>query len=123
MKLTNFNKNRMGTISFDMQLPKWRKVQEFIVYPMSEKSEKILIQSEKRWAEIDVKTGQMKMTNGKGGHQNSWLLALQKARGESEAYVMSEVDLSALKMQIFMTAGDDVGGIVISNNSGAFNII
>jgi hypothetical protein len=123
MKLTNFNKNRMGTISFDMQLPKWRKAQEFIVYPMSEKSEKILIQSEKRWAEIDVKTGQMKMTNGKGGHPNSWLLVWQEARGESEAYVMSEVDLSALKMQIFMTAGDEVGGVVISNNSGAFNII
>lgn len=124
MEITNYKRNIMGTISFDMKLPKWRKSQQFIVYPMHENPTRILIQSDKRWAEINKDTGEVQMTNGRGGHQNSWLLALQRARGESETYQMSPVLLSELKMQIFTTAGTLVGdSIILSDNSGAFNII
>lgn len=124
MEITNYKRNIMGTISFDLKLPKWRKAQQFIVYPMHEDTANILIQSGKRWAEINKDTGEMHMTNGKGGHQNSWLLVLQEARGESERYQMSSVLLSELKMQIFTTAGTLVGSsIILSDNSGAYNII
>ena len=123
-QIDNFRKNIMGTMSFEMKLKNWRKPQEFIVYPMSDSADIILIQSSKRWAEINPKTGEMLMTNGKGGHPNSWLLVLQKARGEAEAYQLNPVDLSALKMHIFTTAGSKVGSsIVYSDNSAAANII
>jgi hypothetical protein len=114
----------MGTISFEMKAPKMRKSQEFIVYPMSEKSEKILIQSDKRWAEICVNSGIVEMTDGTGGHPNTWLLQLQKIRGQAQTFKISDVDLQALKLQIFTTAGDMVGrSVVLSDNSGAFSII
>jgi hypothetical protein len=88
----------MGTISFDMKAPNMRKAQEFIVYPMHEKSNKILIQSDKRWAEICVNSGAVEMTNGTGGHPNSWLLTIQKMRGQAQTFKLSEIDLQALKM-------------------------
>ena len=121
---TNFHKNIMGTVSFDLKLPKWRKPQGFIVYPMSEATKKVYLQSSKRWIELDLETGAAEMTNGKGGHPNSWLLMLQKSRGLHETFTVSAVDLQALKMHIFTTAGASVGSsFVLSDNSGAFNII
>jgi hypothetical protein len=124
MQFTNFKTNILGTLSFDLQMPKWRKPQNFCVYPMHEKSEAILIQSDKRWAEIDVNTGEMYMTNGKGGHPNSWLLILQKAKGEAERHQVDGATLSCVKMQIFTTAGKSVGNSVMTtDNSGAYSII
>ena len=121
---SNFHRNIMGTISFEMKAPNMRKPQEFIVYPMHEKSDKILIQSDKRWAEICVNSGAVEMTNGTGGHPNSWLLQLQKITGKAQKFTISEIDLQTLKMQIFTTAGKSVGNAVIStDNSGAFEII
>lgn len=124
MEISKYHRNCLGTISFDMKLPKWRKAQEFIVYNMPETSDTILIQSDKRWIEINKNTGEMEMTNGKGGHPNNWLLAWQKAQKVSETYIMDSVHLSELKMHIFTTAGAKVGNSgVISDNSGAFSII
>jgi hypothetical protein len=123
-QVANFRKNIMGTISFDLKLTKWRKSQDFIVYPMAESAATILIQSDKRWAEINPETGEMWMTNGKGGHPNSWLLIWQKARNEAEKHTLNPVDLSALKMHIFTTAGAKVGeSVIYSDNSAAINII
>lgn len=121
---SNFHRNIMGTISFEMKAPTMRKPQDFIVYPMNEKSDKILIQSDKRWAEICVNTGAVEMTNGTGGHPNSWLLQLQKITGKAQKFTISEMDLQTLKMQIFTTAGAKVGNACISSdNSGAFEIL
>jgi hypothetical protein len=123
--ITNFHKNRMGTLSFELKLPKWRKPQEFITYPMQsgDGCELLRFQSDKRWIECNINTGVCEMTNGKGGHPNSWLLAFQKIRGQHETFTISEADLQAIKMQVFITAGKMVGGIVLSDNSGAYNII
>lgn len=121
--LTNFKKNIIGTISFDMQLKGWRKPQEFIVYPMSESAEAILIQSDKRWAEINPETGETQMTNGKGGHPNRWLLMLQQARKEAVSFTLDPLDLQALKMHIFTTAGKQVGNLILSDNSAANQIL
>lgn len=124
MEISNFRKNIMGTMSFDLKLPKWRKPQGFIVYPMAQNANTIFIQSDKRWAEINPETGEMWMTNGKGGHPNSYLLCFQKARGEAEKHQINPVDLSAIKMQIFTTAGSKVGeSVIYSDNSAAINIL
>jgi hypothetical protein len=128
MKISNIHKNRMGTISFEAICPRWRQPQEFIVYPMQsgETAEVIRIQSQKRWADISVKTGNVAMTNGKGGHPNSWLLAMQMGMGTAEAHKVSEDDMQALKEAIFATAGSKVGNNgmhVYSDNSAAVNIM
>jgi hypothetical protein len=45
-------------------------------------------------------------------------------RGQAQTFKLSEIDLQALKMQIFTTAGTKVGNSVIStDNSGAFEIL
>lgn len=118
----------MGTISFDAICPKWRQPQSFTVYPMQsgESAAVIHAQSQKRWADISVKTGNVAMTNGKGGHPNSWLLAMQMGMGTAEAHKISEDDMQALKEAIFATAGSKVGNNgmhVYSDNSAAVNIL
>lgn len=124
MEFSNFHRNCLGTLSLDLKLPKWRKPQDFCVYPMQETEKTIYLQSDKRWIEIDSETGEAWMTNGKGGHPNSWLLVFQRARGQAETFVINSVDLQALKMQIFTTAGAKVGNsVIITDNSGAFSII
>ena len=128
MKISNIHKNRMGTISFDAICPRWRQPQDFIVYPMQsgETTEVIRIQSQKRWAEVSVQTGQLVMTNGKGGHPNSWLLAMQMATNQAEAHKISDEDMRLLKQAIFATAGSKVGNnamCIYSDNSEAINIL
>jgi hypothetical protein len=128
MKISNIHKNIMGTISFDAICPKWRKPQSFIVYPLQESDDAkvIYIQSEKRWANVSTESGKMIMTNGKGGHPNSWLLSLQIATRQAEAHQIDADDLQMLKEAIFKTAGSKVGNNamhVYSDNSAAVNIL
>lgn len=128
MKISNIRKNIMGTISFDAICPKWRKPQSFIVYPIQsgEDAKVIHIQSQKRWANVSTESGKMVMTNGKGGHPNNWLLSMQIATKQAEAYQIEADDLQLLKQAIFKTAGNKVGNNgmhVYSDNSAAVNIL
>jgi hypothetical protein len=119
-------KNCLGTADFLLTFEGWRKAQKFCAYPM-QKGEgcKILrLQSEKRWIEIDLLTGAGIMTNGKGGHPNSWLLSFQKSLQVAETFTISPADLQMIKEVIFLTAGSSVGSsIVTCDNSEAFNVL
>ena len=55
--ITNYKKNIMGTTSFDLKVKGMRKPQDFIVYPITEKTDKIRIQSDKKFGEIHLPTG------------------------------------------------------------------
>jgi hypothetical protein len=125
IQISNFHKNIMGTMSFDGLFPGMRKASDFSVYPISESTDKtIRCQSGNRWLEINAETGECAITTSASGHHNSWLLVLQKARGQHKAFTLSPVDLQALKMHIFTTAGSKVGkSFVYSDNSGASAII
>ena len=121
---TNFKTNIMGTLSFHLKLKGWRKEQKFVTYPIEDKTDTLFFQSEKRWIELDLKTGKASMTNGKGGHPNRWLLHMQKATGKHQEFIVSDLDLQAIKMHIFTTADKNAGkSFVKTDNSGAFQII
>lgn len=119
----NIHRNIMGTISFDAKFEGMRKEQDFIVYPMNEKTETISCQSDSRWLSINVKTGSCEITSSQSGHHNSWMLAIQSASGKSKKFTLDESELIELKAAIFKTGGKSVGrSIVLSDNSAAKNI-
>ena len=101
-----------------------RKEDDFSIYPMHEATKTIYLQSGKRWAEIDTETGNGTITNGKGGHPNRYLLAMQQARKEAQTFTLPSDELAYLKMNIFATAGKSVGNAIIrTDNSGASEIL
>jgi len=58
-----------------LKLGNMRKAQDFIVYPESrDDGDKVLIQSDKRIAQIDTTTGEGLLSTGKGGHQGFMML-------------------------------------------------
>jgi len=114
----------MGTLQFDAKFAGMRKEQNFLVYPMNEKSNIIFCQSESRWLEINSETGECEITSSASGHHNRWLLVMQRSQGKSRKFTLPNVELQHLKMQIFLTAGKSVGNKVITtDNSGAKEII
>jgi hypothetical protein len=99
--LSNFRRNILGTLSVEIKLPSWRKPQEFCAYPLDPSNfSTIHLQSDKRWIELNPKTGEAKMTNGKGGHPNGWLLMLQEARKQHETFTLSPEDLELLMSEV-----------------------
>ena len=116
IEVSNLRKNRMGTLSFDMKISGMRKSQDFIVYPVSEKSDSILIQS-------DTRIGRINMTNGKGimsqSHANG-AYGVHLSMDKLVPFELTESQLQDLKEKIGGTAGDSVGSRnVLSDNSFA----
>ncbi len=65
----------MNVRRISLKLGNMRKAQDFIVYPKSrDEGSKILIQSDKRIAQIDTETGEGRLSTGKGGHQGFMML-------------------------------------------------
>lgn len=115
--LSNIRRNIMGTTSFDAKFPGMRKPQDFIVYPLHKESTQIRIQSDKRWAEIDLTTGLVKLSvKGK----TSWDMAIYG----STSFTLSSEDLLLLKSHIFASASGKAGtnGVVYTDNSGALGV-
>lgn len=54
--------------SVTVKLGNMRKAQDFTIYPASPDSERFVIQSDKRIAQIDVAEKIAILSNGKGGH-------------------------------------------------------
>lgn len=69
VELKNFHKNILGTLSFELKLPKMRKPQEFIVYPVSsgDADKPITIQSDTRIGVIDLNSGKGLMSQSHSG--------------------------------------------------------
>ena len=116
IEVNNFHKNRMGTLSFDIKLSGMRKSQDFIVYPVSQKSDTILIQS-------DTRIGQIRMTDGKGvmsqSHANG-AYGVHLSMDKLVPFELTESQLKELKENLSSTAGSSVGSRnVLSDNSFA----
>jgi len=121
--ITNIRTNSVGTTSFDAKFPKMRKPQDFIVYPIRGKAEKILIQSDNFWAEISVESGAVNMSARKAQYANSTWLALCVIRGTNREFSLSSEDLEALKEAIRETGGELVGDNCLKvENAGALLI-
>jgi hypothetical protein len=107
----------MGTTSFDLKVKGMRKPQDFIVYPITEKTDKIRIQSDKKFGEIHLPTG--KGILSKSGN-TSWHLASDMMNRNVNTFELSEAELQEFINQIKSTSGKSVGSsFVKSDNSGA----
>lgn len=125
-EITNIKKNIMGTTSFDMKTQGMRKPQGFSVYPIqkNDTSETITIQSAHRFGYINMATGRGVLSGNHAQHANSIKFALDKIKGQTLNFQLSDLDLSALKMHIFVSAGAKVGeSVIFCDNSGATRIL
>lgn len=108
--------------SINLKLGNMRKAQNFTIYPFREGDTHIIIQSDKRIARIDIKTGKGLVSSGKGGHPGFHAL---NSMFNPQLIQLSEVDLSTIRMIIF-TEGATMQiakGIITADNSGAKNIL
>lgn len=115
--ITNIHRNIMGTISFDAKFAGMRKPQDFIVYPLHKESTEIQIQSDKRFAVIDLHTGKGFITN-KGNNSLHFLV-----HGK-QAIELDAEQLLLLKTHIFASASGKAGtnGVIYTDNSGALGV-
>jgi hypothetical protein len=116
-EISNYRKNCMGTLSFDMKTPSMRKKQDFIVYPIDQKTDKILIQSDTRIGFI--------MLDGRLIISKSYpngAFSIHLSNGKTETYKLSDTQIEELKKEIRKTSGKNVGSVVLSDNSLADSI-
>jgi hypothetical protein len=119
MNISNYTVGLMGTVNFDATFPGMRKSQKFVVYPLHKESRKLRVQSNSRWAEIDMDTGEV-VLSASHNHANSMKLVLDVMKKRATMFVMPSSTLNELLSKVRATAGDDVGSsIVRTNNSGA----
>ena len=109
-------RNIMGTLSFEFRLPNMRKMQEFIVYPVTSGDTSIMIQSGTRIGRIDMSNGVGVMSQS---HPNG-AYGVHLVMDKLVPFELSTEQLDTLKEQLAKTAGSLVGSSVVkSDNSGA----
>jgi hypothetical protein len=118
--ITNYHKNIMGTLSFDLKVKGMRKPQDFIVYPIREKTDTISIQSDKKFGEINILTG--KGILSKSGSA-MYHLSLDKARSNVNEFQLSKGEVQELKTQIKSTTGKSVGGSFVKSDNSAADLL
>jgi len=120
-EILGLKRNFMGTTDVEMKISGMRKPQRFSVYPIGkDDSDKIItIQSETRIGKIDLSSGRGLMSQS---HSNgAYFVHFQMDK--LTPFTISESDLEDLKMQIFKTAGDNVGSRgIVTDNSGASSV-
>jgi hypothetical protein len=113
MMISNIRKNCMGTASFDGLFAGQRKVQDFIVYPMGERTDAARIQSDKRAGFINLQNGEVYLSKNQYDFGNAHFV------GELPA-----AELKVLRNSIVATADRNAGnnGVITCDNSGADKI-
>lgn len=120
--ISNCHKNIMGTISFDGKFGPMRKAQDFIVYPKQESGPFVIIQSDHRFGRLNLDTGELILSDNRKQYANSvWLQMCVMRRTEVRETVPAD-DLQTLRGWIKSSAGLEVGGCVVSDNTGAFEL-
>lgn len=120
--ISNIHRNIMGTISFDLKAEGMRKAQEFIVYPMNQKTECAMIQGGTRIGYIQLSTGAILLTPSIRGGAYGVHIGLAKPAG-----TLTGEQRLMLLAKIAGTSGFDVGrernGVVGVDNSGAIGVL
>ena len=112
MKLINFRKNCMGTMSFTLKLGKMKKAEEFTTYPIQKNDDGkvIWLQSKHRWAELDTKTGEIILSARRAQYaDNVWLMCC-KINGTAETDKADAETLEKMLSAIRGTASPMAGG-------------
>ena len=118
--ITNYHKNIMGTLSFDLKVKGMRKPQDFIVYPIREKTDTIKIQSDKKFGEINILTGRGILSKSGSAMYH---LSLDKARNNVNEFHLSKGEVQELKTQIKSTTGKSVGGSFVKSDNSAADLL
>ena len=120
--ISNIHRNNMGTISFDMKAEGMRKAQQFITYPMRDKTENAIIQSDTRFGYIQLATGAIVLTPSIKGGAYGHHLGLAKPAG-----MLTGEQRLLLLAKIAGTSGFDVGrernGVIGVDNSAAIGVL
>jgi hypothetical protein len=123
MEIISKKKNCLGTMSFTMKLGKMKKAEEFCTYPIQrgDKGEKVCFQSEHRWAELDIKTGEFVVSARRAQYANSMWLLECKLKKTVETDKATEEQLSEILNAIRGTVSEKCGsnGIMYCDNSNA----
>jgi hypothetical protein len=116
VEIDGFRKNIMGTLSFNLRLANMRKPQDFVVYPASEATDSIMIQSDTRIGKIQMSNGSGKMSQSHPSGAYGVHLSMDKLID----FELSQGQLDTLKSELAKTAGSKVGkSVVFSDNSYA----
>ena len=106
----NFRKNCVGTLSFEAKFQGMRKAQEFITFPMKEAVRTILIQSDTRFAWINLDSGAVDIRKGRIGPF-------------ARAGALTQAELLLLKAALFDSATPLRGNVVQVENDGALLVL
>lgn len=117
-ELREIRENFMGTISFEMKSPSMRKFQEFIVYPVRESTDRIIIQSDKRIGFLSP-LGEVKLS--KNYYSGAYFHHL--SIGKLTEFVLEDEDWQKLKEAIISTSGDEVGKFFVKSDNSAVKSI
>lgn len=110
----------MGTVSFDGQFPGMNKPQDFIIYPMQDSGEEVVIQSGHRFGRISLATGEAILSANRSQYANGVWLTVCRMRGTAKTFTVPAEDLQTLRGWIKSTGGVLVGeSFVKSDNTGA----
>lgn len=110
----------MGTVSFDGQFPGMRKPQDFIVYPMQSSGAQITIQSDHRFGQIDLDTGEGIISANRGQYANAPWLGYCVLNKTAVTFTLQTEDREILRQWIKSTGGVEVGqSFVKCDNTGA----
>jgi phosphoheptose isomerase len=75
----------------DCKLGNMRKVADWVLYPMKEGTETVIIQSDRRIADVNLTTGKAVLSSGKGGSYCNTFLHLNPIMGAVEIDVPADV--------------------------------
>jgi hypothetical protein len=118
--IRNCHKNIMGTVSFDGKFQGMRKPQDFIVYPMQDSGENITIQSNHRFGQIDLGTGEGIISANRAQYANAPWLGLCVLNNTATTFQLANEDRETLRQWIKSTGGVLVGeSFVKCDNTGA----
>jgi hypothetical protein len=116
--LHGITKNKMGTLSIDLQISGMRKPQDFIFYPITKESKNLTIQSNTRIGTINL-DGCGKMTKS---HSNGAYF-VHLSIDELTPFEFNKSDWQQIVEYLGLTEGDNVGDSGVStDNSGAKSI-
>lgn len=102
----------MAAKSITGKLGNMRKAVEWVLYPQkADDLERVVIQCDKRIAQVNMTTGLAVLSTGKGGHNG--FMHLSPALGATSVVVPPEMVAELKRLTAKNTTGDGIGSVVL----------
>lgn len=113
----------MGTLEFTAKFSGMRKAQDFIVYPKDKSGPYIFIQSDTRFGQLNLESGELFISTPKpNGAGHAWLQR-DMIYDRHTREVLTPDELKAMRAGIKGTGGLEVGSCgMVSDNTGALEL-